>query len=237
VSSFAGEFVGGHLGDAVICLTEAEAERARRARVVPRNRLWVVPNGIGDVDRSLVRPASGRARSIVMVARFAPPKRQRRLIEAMTTVTSDEWVLSLVGDGPQLDECRAFARRVLGDRVRFLGHRDDVAAILCESDIAVLWSGYEGLPISLMEAMRAGLCCIGSDLPGVRELFGEPPCGLTATSEVELSAAVSTALDDPSLVDALGSSARRRFEQHYTVDAMERSTRAVYEAVLDRRST
>jgi glycosyltransferase involved in cell wall biosynthesis len=237
VSSFAGEFVGGHLGDAVICLTAAEAERARRARVVPADRLFVVPNGIGDVAPSLIRTARGRARSIVMVARFAAPKRQRQLVEAMTAVTSDEWMLTLVGDGPQLDQCRTFGRRSLGDRVRFLGHRDDVSAILCESDIAVLWSAYEGLPISLMEAMRAGLCCIASDLPGVRELFGEPPCGLTAGSEAELSEAISKALDDPSLVGALGSAGRTRFEQHYTAEAMERSTRAVYDAVQDRRST
>ena len=66
----------------------------------------------------------------------------------------------------------------LRGRVAFLGHRDDVAEILAASDVGVLWSRYEGLPISVMEYMRAGLCCVASDLPGVRALFGEQSAGL-----------------------------------------------------------
>ena len=49
--------------------------------------------------------------------------------------------------------------------MRFLGHRDDVPTVLASQDISILWSEYEGMPIALMEAMRAGLCCIASDLP------------------------------------------------------------------------
>ncbi len=90
IASFAGEFVGGHVGDAVICLTEAEAERARRARVVPKRRIWVVPNGIADVPTAFVGcgpvdPLAGPV--LVMVARFAPPKLQLELLAAMEALS------------------------------------------------------------------------------------------------------------------------------------------------------
>src|SRR5690606_14412816 len=83
--SFGGEFVGGHIGDAVIVLTRAEFDRARRARVVPRDRLWIVPNGLADVPAAARRigPLDARRPVLVMVARFAAPKLQHQLLDVM----------------------------------------------------------------------------------------------------------------------------------------------------------
>ena len=234
--SFVAEFVGGHLGDGVICLTEVEADRALRAKVVRRSRLWVVPNGLDDVAarRDPTRDRGGAA-EIVMVARFAPPKLQSDVIRSLTSISDLRWNLTFVGDGPQLDQCIQLGRRLLGDRVRFLGHRDDVDEILSRSDIAVLWSRYEGMPIALLEAMRAELCCVASDLPGVRSLFGEPSAGLIASSEADLADTVRAVIVSDSLIQEYGGRARRRFEQSFSVSAMEAATRRVYDAVLARR--
>ena len=233
--SFAGEFVGGHVGDAVIVLTEAERERARRAHVVPERRLWVVPNGIADVPLGLRRePRVRREPVLIMVARFAPPKMQRDLLEVLRGLADIPFTVRLVGDGPELDVCRQMvaAHPELVDRVEMLGRRDDVAELLATSDIGVLWSRYEGLPMSVMEYMRAGLCCVTSDLPGTRTLFGDPPVGVVAADSASLSLQLTELLATAERIDALGQSARARYESAYSVGAMVAATGAVYAAVI-----
>lgn len=233
--SFGGEFLGGHLGDAVIVLTEVERDRAVRGRVVPAGRLWIVPNGIHDVRPAQQRggPLGERTPVLVMVARFAPPKQQTELVAALAGLVELPWVLRLVGDGPELASCRAMATSAgLLERVEFLGHRDDVADVLANSDIGVLWSRYEGLPMSVLEYMRAGVCCVGSELPGVRELLGD--AGVVAASASELRAALRTLLASPDQIDELGARARRRYVEHFSAEAMVSATDEVYAAITGR---
>jgi glycosyltransferase involved in cell wall biosynthesis len=204
--------------------------------VVPNDRLWVVPNGIADVPAEMRRtgPLGDRVPVLVMVARFAPPKLQTELIVALAELADARWMLRLVGDGPQLDDCRAVVARLgLGERVDFLGHRDDVADVLASSDIGLLWSRYEGLPISVMEYMRAGLCCAAGDLPGVRELLG-PDGGVVARSVVELRDELRRLLADRNAIDALGEAARRRYIERFSAESMVAATDAVYATVRGR---
>jgi glycosyltransferase involved in cell wall biosynthesis len=238
--SLAAELIGGRIGDGVICLTDAEAERARRARVVRRRRVWVIANGLSDVDPSLRRIDHDQNRTepvtIVMVARFAPPKAQRELVDVLAGLLDLDWMMTFVGDGPDFDDVRRHGERLLGDRVEFLGHRDDVAQVIAASDVAVLWSRYEGMPISLLEAMRAGVCCVASDLPGVRALFGaDPPGGLTAADAAALADVLRTAVSEPATRRSLGECARMRYEQCYSSAAMQASTAQVYDSLLERR--
>lgn len=233
--SFVGEFVAGRLGDGVICLTEAEAARARRSRVVRRGRLWVIPNGLADVPPDLRRRERDQPPAVIMVARFAPPKLQRELVDAMAGLLDRAWTMTFVGDGPELAACREHGHAVLGDRVRFVGHRDDVTMLLAEHDVMVLWSRYEGMPISLLEGMRAGLCCVGSDLPGVRVLFGDPPCGVIASDASTLGVELSAVLDAPATIRSHGDHARSRFVRCFSSSAMQASTSRVYAELLARR--
>ena len=169
-----------------------------------------------------------------MVARFAPPKLHAELLDVLSGLTDVAWSLRLVGDGPQLEDCRdALAGQPqLADRVELLGHRDDVADVLAAADVGVLWSRYEGLPMSVIEYMRAGLCCVGSDLPGVRELLGSPAAGVVARGPTELGMMLRRLLEHTDEVAALGELARRRFERHYSAAAMLAGVAAVYDAVL-----
>lgn len=231
--SIVGEIVGGRVGDAVICLTEAEAERARRARIARPDRIFVIPNGLADRPPTSVGVVDG-APSVVMVARFAPPKLQRELVSVMSTMLDTPWKLVFVGDGPDLAETEVFGRQLLGDRVQFLGHRDDVHDVLSASSVAVLWSRYEGMPISLIEAMRAGVPCVGSDLPGVRAVLGDPPAGAVAGSPDRLAAELRALLMDPDRRTDLGRVARQRFEAHFSIDAVRIATQRVYDDVLAR---
>jgi glycosyltransferase involved in cell wall biosynthesis len=232
--SFAGEFIGGRVGNAVIVLTDAERDRAVRARVVRRDRLWVVPNGISDVPPGLrrARALGDRPVALVMVARFAPPKLHAQLAAALAPLTDLQWTLQFVGDGPDLEACRAAvdATPSLRGRVFFLGHRDDVAEVLAACDVGILWSRYEGLPMSVIEYMRAGLCCVASDLPGTRALFGDEPAGVVVDSEAAVRRILTDLLTTPARLDDLGGRARLRYESQYSLDALVARTEAVYAA-------
>jgi glycosyltransferase involved in cell wall biosynthesis len=231
VQSYVGELVGGRLGDAVICLTTEEAALARRGRLAPPSRIVVIPNGLPDDAPTRSCPAADGVARLVMVARFAPPKRQRELVDVLAAMTDIEWTVTFVGDGPALADVRTHAAGLLGERVDFLGHRDDAGHLVAEYDIAVLWSGYEGMPIALMEAMRAGLACVASDLPGVRRLFGDHG-GVTAPNERALGVILRRFCEDYDAVDAAGASARKRFLAEFTVDAMADAIDDVYDQVV-----
>jgi glycosyltransferase involved in cell wall biosynthesis len=88
------------------------------------------------------------------------------------------------------------------------------------------------MPIATLEAMRAGLACVASDLPGVHVLFGDPPAGVVAGDDEGLRAAVSTLVADRQRVRELGELARHRYEQAFSADAMAVATQRVYDEVL-----
>ena len=109
-------------------------------------------------------------RVIIMVARFNEQKDQKTLIEAMKYL-SEEYKLLLVGQGGLEADCRNRARELgVENRVSFLGYRKDIPQLLKTSDICVLSSHYEGLPISALEAMASGRPFVGSCVPGIKEL-------------------------------------------------------------------
>jgi glycosyltransferase involved in cell wall biosynthesis len=83
-----------------------------------------------------------------------------------------------------------------------------------------------------MEYMRAGLCCVASDLSGVRALFGEEAAGIAAGSDSDLARELTELLTTPGRIDTLGQRARLRFESHYSVDAMVAATDEVYAAAV-----
>jgi glycosyltransferase involved in cell wall biosynthesis len=106
---------------------------------------------------------------ITMVARFAPVKDHPTLLRAFANLHPGP-CLRLVGDGPLRQDCERLAHELgIGDRVEFLGDRDDIPRLLASSDVFVLASKYEMLPLSVLEAMRAGLPVIASDVGGMRE--------------------------------------------------------------------
>ncbi len=149
------------------------------------------------------------------------------------------WRLRFVGDGPLLGACRALAEELgIDDQVQFLGERGNVAEILAASDVYVLASHWEGLPRSIIEAMRAGLPVVATDVGGVRELVEHgvngylvPPRepGRFATRLLEL-------INNPDQRARLGQAGRARYERELTFDAMYARTRRVYASAVRSQS-
>ena len=109
---------------------------------------------------------------IVMVARFEVPKRQDVLLKTLAELTDIPWHLQLIGDGSLRPALEHFVEQNrLSNRVTFLGNQLDVHSYLEKGHLFVLLSDWEGLPISIIEAMRVGLPIIATNVGGVKELI------------------------------------------------------------------
>ncbi len=221
------------LASRVICVSEHD-RRIGISAGMRASRLVTIHNGMTDTTELAARAQdAGRPMRAIMVARFAAQKDHRTVIEALRGVEGAE--LDLVGDGPDLESARSFAREAgVADRVRFLGARDDVAALLARSDVFVLSSHWEGFPLSTLEAMRAGLPVIVSDVGGAAEAvvdgvtgFVVPPRDPGALRDRlrELVAAPERRME-------MGRSGRNRFIAGYTFSRMFDRTLEVYDAAI-----
>ena len=126
----------------------------------------MVHNGIAEPAR--VRPVDTQPPLLVMVARFAAQKDHSTLLQALSGLLGMEWSLLLVGAGELEPRVTAqVAALGLGDRVSILPAETNVDRLLMEAQIFVLSTHFEALPISILEAMRAGLPVVATDVGGI----------------------------------------------------------------------
>jgi glycosyltransferase involved in cell wall biosynthesis len=144
--------------------------------------------------------------------------------------------LRLIGEGPRLGFARRAAHELgLGRKVDFLGSRRDVPNLLSGSHIFVLVSKWEALPLCVLEAMRAGLPVIASDVGGVGEALQEGVTGflVKSGSVAALSGKLRTLIRNPGLRARMGAQGRRQYLAAFTVESMLAKTRGLYREVLE----
>ena len=223
----------GHITRTVIVVSQYDYRLARRYHVVAERRMRVIPNAIAET--AAVRAAAEPSKcAIVMTARFAPPKNHALLIEALAGVQG-EWTCDLIGSGPSMDDARgAVDRRGLRGRIRFVGEQTDVADRLAAADVFVLASDYEGMPISIIEAMRAGLAVVASRVGGIPELVVDGVSGWLFDHQnvLQLRSALQEAVSNPAGRRRRGDAGRARYKELFTVDRMVERTRAVWIGAL-----
>jgi glycosyltransferase involved in cell wall biosynthesis len=113
----------------------------------------------------------------------------------------------IAGTGPLAADLAARARD-LGVDVRFLGHRDDVGDLLEAADVFALPSQWEGQPLALQEAMRAGRPIVATDVGGVRDLTGDEAALLVPPDDPDaLAASIVKVLADAGLASRMGKAA------------------------------
>ena len=156
----------------------------------------------GDVARPLV----------LAVGRLAAQKDLGTLLAAATRWRDLDPVplLAIAGDGPLAGELRAQAASV-GVDAAFLGHRDDVAELLAAAAVFVLPSRWEGQPLILQEALRAGAAIVATRVGGIPDLVGDDAAVLVRPGDAQaLAAAVRAVLTNASLAGRLRAAAAER---------------------------
>lgn len=229
------ESLAGRLGGCVINVCEFEREYAQQFGVCPARTLEVVHNGIAENPLPRVRPIDAQPPVLVMVARFAPQKDHATLLQALSGLLGMEWRLLLVGTGVLESRIVAQVEALgLGDRVEILPPETNVGRLLMESQIFVLSTHFEALPISILEAMRAGLPVVATNVGGISESVRHEETGLLAqhADVASLRSALASLIAHPPLRLALGSAGRRLWRAQFTASTMAARTLEVYKRAL-----
>jgi glycosyltransferase involved in cell wall biosynthesis len=229
------ERLAGPLATRIITVSEFDRGLALEARIAGPDRVVTVHNGMPDVAPALrADPARSPVR-LVMVARLGPQKDHPTLLRALAGLQELPWELDLIGDGPSTAQTAALASSLgVGGRVRFLGQRTDVEQLLARSQVGLLVTNWEGFPLSILEAMRAGLPVVASSVGGVGESVQDGETGyLVPRGDVALLRdRIGRLLASPELRGRLGANARTRYEQRFTLGRCVSRTLAVYHDVL-----
>jgi glycosyltransferase involved in cell wall biosynthesis len=172
---------------------------------------------------------------VLAVGRLAPQKGFDALLDA-----AGQWrdlapvpLLAIAGDGPLAGELRARAASI-GVDAAFLGHRDDVAGLLAAAAVFVLPSWWEGQPLVLQEALRAGAAIVATRVGGIPDLVGDDAALLVAPGDAPgLAAAVRSVLTDVPLASRLRTAASRRGAALPTAGDAVTAALAAYAQVLE----
>jgi sugar transferase (PEP-CTERM/EpsH1 system associated) len=209
---------------------------------IPATAIQVLYNGVDlarfgqGCDREAWRARWGVApgRLVVgSVGRLVPVKNYGLLLRAAAAVP--EIVVVLAGDGPQREALQEQAARLgIADRVRLLGHREDVDTLLGAFDLFVLPSLSEGMSNTLLEAMAAGVCPVVSDVGGNREIVrdGIEGCLFPSEDESALRQRLRELVADADLRARLARAARERVMAAFDIDAMVRRYADLYTRVM-----
>ena len=208
---------------------------------LPRRHIHYIPNGIDLTRFSDARDARiaagwvGTGPVIGTVAALRPEKNLQRLLRAFALVAQATAArLVIVGDGPERPALEALATELgLGGQVSFLGHVTDPAALFAGFDVFALSSDTEQMPISVIEAMAAGLPVAATDVGDVRAMLaGENQVAIGPRDDDALAKAMLMLLENAPLRARIGAANRAKAIAEFDQERMF----AAYAALFDRAS-
>jgi glycosyltransferase involved in cell wall biosynthesis len=221
------ERAAGRITHTYLTVSEDEATDARRLRIHPS--ATAVLNGRDPAvfrpdpaARAAVRAELGTAPdavAVVIVSRLVRHKGYPELLAAMKDVPDAElWVVGERLDTDHGEDMEPlFAQAGLGPRLRRLGYREDIPRVLAAADIFTLPSHFEGLPMSVIEAMLTALPVVATDIRGPREQVVPERTGLLVPpmQAAPLAAALNRLVNDPGLRARMGEAALLRARTLY----------------------
>jgi glycosyltransferase involved in cell wall biosynthesis len=229
------ERIAARYGNLVITVSNHDRELAMRYSIDRPDRVVAIHNGMPDNAPEYRANHDAEVPRLIMIARFEPQKDHATLISALADLRHLPWTLDLIGDGHGRAAVEERLRTLgLDNRVRLVGYSGDVATLLSQSQVFLLISDWEGLPRSILEAMRAGLPVVATDVGGVSESVEDGVTGFVVPrrSVNSLKQALHQILYDANVRRVMGRLGRARYEQHFTFERMFEETLAAYHRVL-----
>jgi glycosyltransferase involved in cell wall biosynthesis len=221
-----------------VCVSRGVLRFSRDVGGLDPARLAVIPNGIDPAPYDAAEPVPRAAIGVpddahlaLYVGRLDPQKGLPDLLDAAERVIQrwPGWHLALAGDGPDRDWLLAqlAGRSALGDRVHWLGARDDVPGLLKSADVLVHPSLWEGMPNAVLEAMATHRPVVGTAVEGTEDLIvpGQTGWLVPPRDPDALGQALAEAAGDPERCKRYGAAARLRVDHEFSIDA----TVAAYE--------
>ena len=220
----------------IIAVSEEERDLGLAQGVGKPEGTQCIHNGVIDHSGLPGRRSGkdGGPARLVMVGRFEAQKDQPLLLRALAELQHLPWELTLVGDGPLKPASEELAAKLsISDRVDFAGYSSAVEDQLAAADVFTLVSNWEGFPRSILEAMRAGLPVVVTDVGGSREAVEEGVTGrVVRKGDLNgLIHALQEVLSDAGVRERMGHEGRRLFEQRFTFEHMYRNYEKLYQSL------
>lgn len=198
-----------------VALSERIRGTIEEEYAIAREKIPVVYNGI---DLSACRPKEDYGTDgpfrIVHIGRFSEQKNHEGLLRAFALFTAEHpnAELRLIGDGALLEQTRTLAAELgIEGAVRFLGKMDDVHGELHDADLFALPSNYEGMPMTIIEAMGSALPIVATAVGGVPDMLEDgKEAWLVANDTREIARAFADAAEHEEKRRAFGMAARER---------------------------
>ncbi len=217
-----------------ICVSENELAAGLEAGTCRTERTVVIHNAV-DVSAAPRARHDRTTPRLIAVGRLKAPKDFLTLIRALAALPEGSFEALIVGDGPDRGALEDEIRRLgLEERVRLVGERSDVPVLLADSDLFVLSSRSEGLPVSVLEAMAAELPVVASGVGGLAELVVDGETGILVPpgNTSALAAALGHLVEDRERRGRLGAAGRARAEALFDLAPFRRAHVELYEQQL-----
>jgi glycosyltransferase involved in cell wall biosynthesis len=234
--------------DRVVGVGQSVRQALIRNEGIPAERVAVIYNGVnlstfanGSVDRRAVRHEMGVDAGdwvVILVARLDPLKDLATAVRTLAQVVRrrPDARLVLVGEGPERGMVEDLVRQHdLTGHVRLLGLRSDVARLLHAADVFLLTSVSEGIPVTVLEAMAAGLPVVSTQVGGVGEIIEDGRTGLLASAgdDQRLAQKILYLADQADLRRQIGCQGRERVRALFSEEQMHASYVRLYREMLD----
>lgn len=243
--------------DEIIAVSDAIKKYLIEEKKLPATKIAVVKNGV-DLTRfqaPKIASAQGDKRTgehvnlgtnqsklkIGVIGRLEEQKGHRYFLKAVNLLgdTADEAEFLIIGQGSLQKELQESAQTLgIDDKIKFLGYRRDIVAVLNSLDILVLPSLFEGLPLVALEASALGKAVIVTDVDGSPEAVAHEHTGLVvpAKGSGALKDAMARLIDNRQLITEYGKNAKKYIETNFDIKKQVTETEEIYKRAISCKS-
>ena len=230
----------------LICVSESDKKLVLKYRTIPENKIVVIQNGIDiegfKVNEELVKSEKERLGLqdnfvLTTIGRLHPPKDFSTILRALKIIIScnKKFRLLIVGDGSLRESLEEETKNLeLNQYVKFLGFREDIPILINLSDIIILSTKWEGLPLVPIEAGASRKPIIASDVDGVRETIIDEETGylFNPGSVEDLVDKILKLSFSGKLREKMGEAGHRFVSKNFSKERMIREYQNLYETIL-----
>ena len=232
------EKISARASSKIICVSEKIKEDALKEKIADEKKFLVIKNGVDAPKknfREVVREELKIKKNEIVfgfVGRLSYPKDPLMFIKAAKKVSKnfDNLKFLIIGDGPLRKKCEDFLKKEKLKNVFLLGEKkpEETQKYMFSFDIFCLTSKFEGLPLTIIEAMHCGIPALGTKVGGMPELIKDGENGFLVTSFEELVDKMTLLIKNPSLREKLGKNAKKLAQKYFSLERMIKDYERLY---------
>ena len=228
------EWMMARLSDGIISVSQYDYDLALRYGVRSSKGNWMVHNGVAELQQDKDTAFDKETLTVLNIGRIGQQKNQKLLLQAAAQI-SREFLLIIVGTGALKNALQQYAKQLkIEHKVSFVENTQDIEPWFRQANIFVLSSNYEGLPLTVLEAMSMGLPVVATDVGGVSEAITHNKNGflITRGDSKDLANKITQLIDSAELRKQFGLEGRKKYVKCFKLDQMCEDTYSIYERIL-----